>query len=295
MVPKDDEHDVLWVRIRPQKLPKQYSCIIIACIYHPPKADNGSMREYMTTSLDSILRCYPECGIILTGDFNQLRDSFLRVHYEYAQLVNVATRNGAILDKIWSIMSPVYAHPAVLSELGSFDHRMVLLVPSSYPTLDTGMIQNRVIGCMGATERMTFASALCRVRWEYMYAMDSCERHLIRQRQRSRMSGDLAEARRLRNLVDRAAPQLRRQFYLSKIDSMEESSTRDWWKHMKRRMGTSCEGKSEMQGLANKHTEGGMCSLVNSINELCVSVSEDLPRLQASHSIFDVSDPLPVQ
>ena len=172
---EDDEHKVLWVRLRPQKLPSKYSCIIIACIYHPPKADNGSMREYMITSLDSILRCYPECGIILTGDFNQLRDSFLRVHYGYVQLVNVATRNGAILDKIWSNMPPVYAHPAVLSELGSYDHRMVLLVPSSYPTLDTGMIQNRVIRRMGATERMTFASALCLVRWEYMYMMDSCE------------------------------------------------------------------------------------------------------------------------
>ena len=64
---------------------------------------------------------------------------------------------------------------------------------------------------------------------------------------------------------------------------------------MKRLMGTSCEGNSEMQGLANKHTEGDMCSMVNSINELFVSVSEVLPILQASHSIFDVSDPLPVQ
>ena len=188
-------------------------------------------------------------------------------------------------------MSPVYAHPAVLSELGSSDHKMVLLVPSSYPTWDKGMIQNRVIRRMGAIERMTFASALCRVKWEYMYMMDSCEqqcqlfqetvtelidtcfllktvtqhssdkpwvtdrfRHLIRQRQRARMSGDLAEARKLRNLVNRAAPQLRQQFYQSKIASMEESSTRDWWKQMKRLMGTSCEGNSEMQGLANKHT-----------------------------------------
>ena len=86
------------------------------------------------------------------------------MHYGYAQLVNVATRNGAILDNIWSNMSPVYAHPAGLSELGSSDHRMVLLFPSNYPTLDTGMLQNRVIRRMGATERMTFASALCRVR-----------------------------------------------------------------------------------------------------------------------------------
>ena len=161
--------------------------------------------------------------------------------------MNIATRNGAILDKIWSNMSTAYAHPAVLSELGSSDHRVVLLVPSSYPTLDTGMI--RLIRRMGATERMAFASALCRDRWEYTYAMDSCEqqfqffqetmtelidtcfplktvtrhssdkpwvtdrfRHLIRQRQRARMSGDLAEAPRPRNFVNRAAPQLRQQF-----------------------------------------------------------------------------------
>ena len=64
---------------------------------------------------------------------------------------------------------------------------------------------------------------------------------------------------------------------------------------MKRLMGTSCEGNSEMQGLANKHTEGDMCSLVNSINEFFVSVNEDSTILQASHYIFDVSDPLPVQ
>ena len=79
----------------------------------------------------------------------------------------MATHNGAILDNIWSNMSPVYAHPAVLSELGSSGYRMVLLVLSSYPTLDTGMIQTRVIRRMGGTERMPFASGLCLVRWEY--------------------------------------------------------------------------------------------------------------------------------
>ena len=95
-------------------------------------------------------------------------------------------------------------------------------------------------------------------------------RHLIRQRQRARMSGDLAEARRLRNLVNRAAPQLRQQFYQSKIDSMEESSTRDWWKHIKRLMGTSCEGNIEMQGLTNKHTEGDMAVwLIPQTSSLC--------------------------
>ena len=36
-----------------------------------------------------------------------------------------------------------------------------------------------------------------------------------------------------------------------------------------------------------------MRSLVNSFNDLFVSVSEQLPILQASHPIFEISDPMP--
>ena len=52
---EDDEHEVLWIRLKPKKLPRKYSCIIIACIYHPPGPDNGSLREYLITSLDTVL------------------------------------------------------------------------------------------------------------------------------------------------------------------------------------------------------------------------------------------------
>ena len=66
------------------------------------------MHEYIIATLDGILRRHPDCGIILIGDFNQLRDMFLRTQYGFAQLVNTATRNSAILDKLWTNMDPVY-------------------------------------------------------------------------------------------------------------------------------------------------------------------------------------------
>ena len=31
----EDDQEVLWVRLKPNKLPRKYSCIIIACTYHP--------------------------------------------------------------------------------------------------------------------------------------------------------------------------------------------------------------------------------------------------------------------
>ena len=94
----------------------------------------------MINSLDSSLRGSPDCGVILSGDLNKFKDTFLRIHYGYEQLVNTATHNFAILDKMWSNMSPVYGLPSVIDELGTSDHKMVLLVPAWYPTLDTGMV-----------------------------------------------------------------------------------------------------------------------------------------------------------
>ena len=129
----------------------------------------------MINSLDTILHGSPDRGVILTGDFNQFNDTFLRTHYGYEQLVKTATRNFAIFDKIWSNMSPVYGFPSVIGELGTSDHKMVLLVPAWYPTLDTGMIQKIVTRRMGKTERALFTSTLAQIRWEYLYTLPTCE------------------------------------------------------------------------------------------------------------------------
>ena len=56
---EDDVHEVMWIRMRLHKLPRKFSSIVIACIYHPPNSDNSSMREYLIATLDGILRCHP--------------------------------------------------------------------------------------------------------------------------------------------------------------------------------------------------------------------------------------------
>ena len=181
-------------------------------------------------------------------------------------------------------MEPVYDTPAVLDTLGTSDHRMVLLKPSYDAILDTGNIQRAVVRRFTANEKAAFASALSDVGWEHLYTMTTCEeqfnffqrtmeelmvthfpykyvtrhtadkpwvtdyfRHLIRQRQRAIMSGDIDEARRLRNLVNRTAPKLRQRFYQSKIVTLEETSSKDWWKHMKNLMGAPSGNTNEMQ------------------------------------------------
>ena len=50
-------------------------------------------------------------------------------------------------------------------------------------------------------------------------------------------------------------------------------------------MGAPSSNTNEMQGLANKCTEGDMIQLVNYMNDLFVSVSADLPRFDV-HAAF---------
>ena len=36
----------------------------------------AKMRDHVITCVDSVIRKHPECGVIITGDFNQMNDSF---------------------------------------------------------------------------------------------------------------------------------------------------------------------------------------------------------------------------
>ena len=41
-------------------------------MYHPPGADNESMRDYMRDCPTKIEALHPNCGVIVAGDFNKL-------------------------------------------------------------------------------------------------------------------------------------------------------------------------------------------------------------------------------
>ena len=72
----------------------------------------------------------------------------------------MATRGQEILDKIWTNVNMVYSKPVTVAELGTSDHNMVLLKPSSKITLDIGNMTRMSVKCMGAKEKATFEFAL---------------------------------------------------------------------------------------------------------------------------------------
>ena len=121
------------------------------------------------------MRRYPECGVIIKGDFNQLNDNFLRTHFRFVQVVNVPTRGQVILSKIWTNMEEVSTQPVTVSELGKSVHNAVLLKPSFNRLIDTGCMTRLTVICKGPNEKATFAMALSAIRWEPLFRLQSCE------------------------------------------------------------------------------------------------------------------------
>ena len=80
------------------------------------------MRYNLITGIDKMVAKHPEYGVIITGDFNQLKGNFLKEHYRFVQVVNIVTRGQGTLDKIWTNMNVFYSTPVSISEIGTSDH-----------------------------------------------------------------------------------------------------------------------------------------------------------------------------
>ena len=81
----DPTFEVLWLEIRPTRLPRGISRIDVP-VYHPPSAEKSAMLNYLMNCLSSIESQRPNSGILLFGDFNQLQVGNLKSSFNLKQL-----------------------------------------------------------------------------------------------------------------------------------------------------------------------------------------------------------------
>ena len=96
----DESLEVLWLNIRPHRLPRGVNNIIVGVIYHPPLASNSEMLVYLMKCLSVIESRHSNCGIILLGDINKLDTAKLKSNFDLKQTVYFPTRGRNTLDQI---------------------------------------------------------------------------------------------------------------------------------------------------------------------------------------------------
>ncbi|XP_068752751.1 uncharacterized protein [Montipora capricornis] len=121
------EHEILWVQLRPRRLPRGFSSLIVAVVYHPhwTTAENNTMREHLFQSLLLAESRYPNCVLILAGDFNRLDVKSIQRHFRLKQMAKKPTRKVAILDLVLTNLHDFYEEPQHFSPFGLSDHQTV--------------------------------------------------------------------------------------------------------------------------------------------------------------------------
>ena len=118
-----------WISLSPHKLPQQFTHINVGVIYHPPNEDNNVMANNICHCLDYILQQHHRTGIILSGDFNNLPERYLKTHYRLKQIVTVRTRGNATLDKIYTNMEQLYGQTHTSCPVKNGEHNVVICEP----------------------------------------------------------------------------------------------------------------------------------------------------------------------
>ncbi len=83
------------------------------------------MREHLFQSLVRPESTYPNCAIIIAGDFNRLNISTIKKHFRFKQIVKKLTRKNAVFDLILTNIHDYYEIPCTFPPFGLSDHNTV--------------------------------------------------------------------------------------------------------------------------------------------------------------------------
>ena len=105
---RDDVHIILWCKLQPRRLPRGFSHLIVATVYHPPTADDASINNHIIDILLKIESSMPNAAIIIAGDFNRLNVKQIINQFCLKQLAKFPTRGNRTLDLILTNLDKFY-------------------------------------------------------------------------------------------------------------------------------------------------------------------------------------------
>ena len=130
--------EVIYISIRPKWLPRSFSNIVICGVYYPGSSSKYAPPQedlvmHLIESIQGFYNKYTNPLILLLGDFNDLKTIDICESCSLKQVVDVPTRNNAILDLIMTNLdNQLYEDPITLPSISNSDHLCVLYVPKNY-------------------------------------------------------------------------------------------------------------------------------------------------------------------
>jgi len=122
----DDYDEITWISIKPKVLPRPLSNILVCNFYYSPGQHAEIQRKFvekLRASAEFSLSKFPNVGILLLGDTNELKLEYLCRGPHLKQVVYIpTTKGGSSLDVICTNLHKFYSQPEALPPLGGSYH-----------------------------------------------------------------------------------------------------------------------------------------------------------------------------
>ena len=100
----------------------------ISGITSSPRCRYQHVRAFFN-SLAVAKSIYPNCALIIAGDFNRLHVTLLKRHFHLKQIVKAPTRKDAVLDPVITNLHDLYDKPQASPPIGPSDHNIISVSP----------------------------------------------------------------------------------------------------------------------------------------------------------------------
>ena len=323
--------EVIWCKLRPYRLPRGFSGLIVGILYHPPNSNDDQMKEYLFDTLSKIESSHPNCGILLAGDFNRLDVSQIsNCHFRLKQLVNFATRGDNTLDLILTNWSEYYQKPVKFPPFGLSDHCTIKITPKVRSKRENS-IKKVFVRDLRLSSKLALARYFTSIDWSTIDIFQSTEekcqffnniihlgldtimpvkslkihtqdapwmtghlKSLLRKRQKA-FSRNCPTFKFYRNRVNRERKRCKSIYYQTKIKDLGVTEPKKWWAECKKICGMSKPTKNIANILLsnNSPSQDHKCNLANEINATFLQPLQEFAPLSQTNRLDVTNFELP--
>ena len=273
------------------------------------------MKEHLKSSLELIETLYPNSGIILAGDFNQLDFKSTAKLFNLKPAIYFPTRGNNTLDQIFTNLKNFYNPADSGPPFGLSDHVTITMFPAKRQNLRP---QKRTIKVRDKrpSNVASLGRFLLNIPWGNILSsqqssddklilfteiinyglntvmpersvkvhendrpwMTSTLKRLIVQRQKAFAAGNKSVFKLLRNKVNRERKRCRKVYYKNKVRNLQDSKPKDWWREVKQLSGQQST-RPDLRSMIRFDVQDSDETLGNRINEAFISVMKDFPPL----------------
>ena len=133
---EDQDIESLWINMRPFKLPRCVSAILLGVIYHLTSCaadDNVALIDQIQKVSEALPLKHPDGLIVINGNFNPtttgISERSIKLRTGLSQIMKVLTWDTGTLDWCLTNKPKLFRDPEQLPKIGRSDHYTVLIKP----------------------------------------------------------------------------------------------------------------------------------------------------------------------